>query len=231
MADALRVLLEVGKADKRVVAGAADWPGLDRWGKTDVLALEKLAAYVPRYADVARRAGMAGDFDRQSPQLAVVERYLGNSSTDFWGIAHVASSLERQPLGGEDLERRLTLLQACWAYFDDAFASAPAELRHGPRGGGWTRDQLEGHVYVSEAGQMTRKVDVRTPRDMLFDPAGRAMHRQQTLEAIRAYHADGRQARSWPIPFLIRRMAQHLLDHTWELQDRSILPTDALEAR
>src|SRR4029079_19631756 len=83
MADALRVLLEVGKADKRVVAGAADWPGLDRWGKTDVAALEKLAAYVPRYAEVARRAGMASDFDRQSPQLAVVERYLGNSSTDF----------------------------------------------------------------------------------------------------------------------------------------------------
>ena len=86
-------------------------------------------------------------------------------------------------------------------------------------------------MYVSEAGQMTRKVDVRTPRDMLFDPAGRAMHRQLTLRAIRDYHADGRQARSWPIPFLIRRMAQHLLDHTWELQDRSNLPADALEAR
>ena len=222
MADALRVLLEIGKAEKRVVAGAADWPGLDRWGKTDAAALEKLTAYVPRYADVARRAGMARDFERQSPQLAVVERYVGNSSTDFWGIAHVASPLERQPISDEDLERRLTLLQACWAYFDDAFANASAELRHGPRGGGWTRDQLEGHVYVSEADQMTRKVDVRSSRDMLFDPAGRAMHRQQALDAIRAYHADGRQARSWPIPFLIRRMAQHLLDHTWELQDRSI---------
>jgi hypothetical protein len=222
MADAVRVLLEIGKAGKRVVAGAADWPGLDRWGKTEDAALEKLASYAPRYADVARRAGMASEFEGQAPHLAVVERYPGNSSTDFWGIAHVASSIERQPLSDEDLARRLTLLEACWAYFDEAFANAPLELRHGPRGGGWTRDQLEGHAYVSEAGQMTRKVDVRTPRDMLFDPAGRAMHRQQTLDAIRAYHAEGRQARSWPIPFLIRRMAQHLLDHTWELQDRSI---------
>lgn len=229
MADRLRVILEIGRK-RRVVAGAMDWPGLDRWGTSEDDALAKLSSYLPRYANVADRAGMGPAFAR-SRDVEVVERVPGSSSTDFWGIAHVASSLERQPLGGEDLERRLTLLQACWAYFDDAFASAPAELRHGPRGGGWTRDQLEGHVYVSEAGQMTRKVDVRTPRDMLFDPAGRAMHRQQTLAAIRAYHADGRQARSWPIPFLIRRMAQHLLDHTWELQDRSILPTDALEAR
>ena len=217
----MRVLLEIGKAGKRVVASATDWPGLERWGKTEEAALEKLAAYVPRYVDVAARAGMADAFGRQSATPVVVERYLGNSSTDFWGIAHVPSELERAGLTGDELERRLRLLQACWAYFDDAFANAPAQLRHGPRGGGWTRDELEGHVYVSEAGQMTARVEVRSSRDMLRDPAGRAMHRQQTLDAIRAYHAEDRPARRWPLAFLIRRMAQHLLDHTWELQDRS----------
>jgi len=31
MADRLRLILEIGK-QRRVAAGAMDWPGLDRWG-------------------------------------------------------------------------------------------------------------------------------------------------------------------------------------------------------
>ena len=34
MTDPLRVILEVGPK-RRVVAGATDWPGLDRWGTSD----------------------------------------------------------------------------------------------------------------------------------------------------------------------------------------------------
>ena len=221
MTHELRVLLEIGKAGKRVVAGATDWPGLERWAKTDDAALERLAAYVPRYADVVERAGLAPDLAAQAQNLVVVERTPGNSSTDFWGIAHVPSELEHGGLSDAELERRLVLLQASWAYFDEAVARAPAELRHGPRGGGWTRDVIERHVHFSEADQMTAKVEVRTPRDMIFDPAGRAIHRARTLDAIRAYHAEGRPARRWPVAFLIRRMAQHLLDHAWELEDRT----------
>jgi hypothetical protein len=81
---------------------------------------------------------------------------------------------------------------------------------------------LERHVYLNEPKQMTRKVDVRTPFDMALDPAGRAIHRQRTLDAIRAYHAAGKPARTWPLAFLIRRIAHHLTDHAWELEDRSI---------
>jgi len=36
MTDPLRVILEVGKT-RRVVAGAMDWPGLDRWGTSEDL--------------------------------------------------------------------------------------------------------------------------------------------------------------------------------------------------
>jgi hypothetical protein len=165
---------------------------------------------------------MAEELPRQATHPVVVERTPGNSSTDWWGIAHVPSDLERAGLTDAELERRLRLLQACWSYFDDAVAGTSAELRHGPRGGGWTRDEIERHVHISEAGQMTRKVGVRTPRDMIFDPAGRAIHRQETLDAIRAFHVASTPARTWPLAFLIRRMAQHLMDHAWELEDRSI---------
>jgi len=221
MTDELRVLLELGKSGRRTVAGATDWPGLDRWGKTEEAALATLASYVPRYADVARRAGMADELTRQARASRVVERTPGSSSTDFWGIAHVPSELEREGLSDVELERRLRLLEACWASFDDALARASDDLRPGPRGGGWPRDVLERHTYISESEQMTRKVEVRSPRDMVLDPAGRAIHRQQTLDAIRAYHADGRPARTWPLAFLIRRLAHHLMDHAWELEDRS----------
>ena len=220
----MRVILEVGKSGRRIVAGATDWPGLDRWGKTEAAALETLATYVPRYADIAGRASMAAGLARQAPHVAVVERTPGSSTTDFWGIAHVPSELERAGISDAELERRLRLLEACWAYFDDALARASTDLRPGPRGGGWPRDVLERHVYVNEPEQMTRKVEVRSPRDMVLDPAGRAIHRQQTLDAIRAYHAAGRSARTWPLAFLIRRIAHHLMDHAWELEDRSILP-------
>ncbi len=52
MTHRLRVILEVGKK-RRVVAGAMDWPGLDRWGTSEDDALEKVLSYAPRYAGVA----------------------------------------------------------------------------------------------------------------------------------------------------------------------------------
>jgi hypothetical protein len=220
--EALRVLLEIGKGGRRVVAGATDWPGLDRWGRTEEAALGTLRSYVPRYAPVAERAGMGAALADQAADVAVVERTPGSSSTDFWGIAHVPSELEREGLSPAELERRLALLEACWAYFDEALERSSAALRAGPRGGGWPRDVIGRHVHVSESEQMTRKVEVRTPRDMILDPSGRAEHRQQTLDAIRAYHAAGKPARSWPLAFLIRRLAHHLMDHAWELEDRSM---------
>jgi hypothetical protein len=222
MTATLRVILEVGKKERRVVAGATDWPGLDRWAKTDDDAVAKLLSYVPRYAAVAERAGMAAEFAAQR-EVEVVERVTGSSSADYWGIAHVPSELERARLSDAELERRLTLLRACWSYFDDAAERASAELRPGPRGGGWTRDEIIRHVHVNEAQQFTRKVEVRTPREVVLTPDGREAHRAATLDAIRAYNAEGKIAgRSWPIQFFIRRVAHHLMDHAWELEDRDL---------
>jgi hypothetical protein len=223
MADSLRVVLEVGPKGKRVVAGAYEWPGLDRWGRTEDDALEKLSGYVPRYAGVAERAGLARAFQRQKT-LDVVERYTGNTSTDYWGIAHVPSAIEAEVLADADLERRLALLEACWAHFDDTAARVSAELRPGPRGGGWTRDEIVRHVLVNEPEQFTRKVEVRSPRETVLTPDGLAAHRQDTLDAIRDYNAGGRPARTWSIQFLIRRIAHHCMDHSWEMEDRDLTP-------
>jgi hypothetical protein len=219
MTDTLRVILELGKK-RRVVAGAMDWPGLDRSGSSEDRALEKLLAYVPRYAGVAERAGMASAFAR-SRDLHVVERVPGSSSTDFWGFAHVPSQIEGDVLSVEDLERRLDLLRATWAYFDDTAARVSKELRPGPRSAGRSRDQIIRHVYLGEPEQWSRKVGLRTAFDVLT-PAGLASHRQEYLDAIRAYNAEGRPARTWPIQFLVRRTAHHVMDHAWEMEDRTL---------
>jgi hypothetical protein len=218
MTDELRVILEVGKK-RRVVAGAMDWPGLDRWGTSEDDALAKLSSYLPRYAGVAERAGLAKAFAR-ARDLQVVERVPGSSSTDFWGIAHVPSETEREILSPTDLDRRLELLEACWAYFDDVAASAPEELQPGPRSAGRSRDQIVRHVYYSEPEQFSRKIEVRTPVEDVRTAEGLAEHRRAYLAAIRAYNEAGKPARTWPIQFLIRRTAHHVMDHAWEIEDR-----------
>jgi hypothetical protein len=220
MTDTLRVILEIGKK-RRVVAGAMDWPGLDRWGTSEDDSLHKLLSYLPRYTPVAERAGMGSAFAR-ARAVEVVERVPGSSSTDFWGIAHVPSQIEGEVLSPADLERRLELLRACWAYFDDTAARVSHELRPGPRGGGWSRDQIIRHTYANEPEQFSRKIEVRTPREVVLTPEGLATHRQEFLDAIRAYNAEGRPARTWPIQFLVRRTAHHVMDHAWEMEDRDL---------
>jgi hypothetical protein len=220
MTDTLRVILEIGRK-RRVVAGAMDWPGLDRWGTSEDGALARLSAYLPRYAGVAERAGLGSAF-ALARDAQVVERVPGSSSTDFWGVAHVPSQIEREVLSSADLERRLDLLRACWTCFDDVAARVSRELRPGSRGAGRSRDQVIRHVYGTEPLQLSRKVEVRTPLDVVLTPDGLATHRQEYLDAIRAYNAEGRPARTWPIQFLVRRTAHHVMDHAWELEDRDL---------
>ena len=220
MTDALRVILEIGK-QRRVVAAAMDWPGLDRWGTSDDEAVAKLLRYGDRYLAVAERAGLTAAF-RRATDVDVVERVPGSSSTDFWGVAHVPAQIEREVLTATALERRLELLQACWARFDEVAATVSRELRPGGRGGGRSREQIIRHVYGTEPDQFSRKIEVRTPIDQVFTPDGLAAHRRAYLDAIRAYNADGRAARTWPIQFLIRRTADHVMDHAWELEDRDL---------
>src|SRR5215813_5158927 len=115
MADELRVTLETGPKGKQVVAVAPDWPGLERGAKTEAAAIERLQAYFPRYAPVANLAGMGAEFAANTT-VEVVERYPGVGSTDFWGISFAFSDIDKQVVSSAELERELTLMQACWTF-------------------------------------------------------------------------------------------------------------------
>ncbi len=131
----LRVTLEIGPKGKKVVAVAPDWPGLERGAKTEQAAMERVLSYVPRYATVTKLAGMESAFST-SPIVDVVEHYPGTGSTDFWGISFAFSSIDKQGMSDKELERELTLMQACWAFFDDVRRRVSAEMQKGLRGGG-----------------------------------------------------------------------------------------------
>src|SRR5690242_651988 len=76
MANQLRVTLEIGPKGKKVAAVAPDWPGLERGAKTGEAAIERLQAYLPRYAQAAKLAAMDGEF-AASTTVDMVEQYPG----------------------------------------------------------------------------------------------------------------------------------------------------------
>ncbi len=153
--------------------------------------------------------------------INVVEQYPGNGSTDFWGISFAFSSIDRQSMSDEELERELTLMRACWAFFDDVRSKVSAELQKGARGGGRDRDQIVRHVVASER-EWARKLNLFTlPKPIQLDE-GWVEHRELYCYAIREFHAQGKMARTWPLRYLIRHTAYHTLDHAWEMEDKDL---------
>src|SRR5512144_1195980 len=163
VAKPIRVTLEIGPKGKKVVAVAPDWPGLERGATTGEAAVERLLSYVPRYAAVTKLAGMKAPF-AAPPIVDVIERYPGTGSTDFWGISFAFSGIDQQATSGEALERELTLMRACWAFFDHVRSRVSAEMQRGPRGGGRDRDHIVRHTFGAEL-DWARKLGVLTPLD------------------------------------------------------------------
>jgi hypothetical protein len=219
MSDTVRVMIERGK--KRTVASAFDWPGWDRSAKSEEEALAALAAYRPRFAKVAKVAGLANEFGATGA-LEVVERVDGTGMTDFHGVSARSSQPEQQQMRGDECERKVSLLRACWDYFETVASTVSAELRKGPRGGGRDRDRIVRHVNVAEMHEFARKVGVSTPLDAWQNPDDLRAHRDAFCAAIRAHNARGAAARSWTVQFVIRRCAYHMLDHAWEMEDRDL---------
>jgi hypothetical protein len=210
----LRVYLDEGR--KKTFAVAFDWPGWARSGRTAEAALEALEAYLPRFAPVIRRAGL------EPPDLDggvdVIERVPGTTTTDFGALGN-APKADLAPLDPGEPERLAALVGAAWAVFDDVAAVAPAELRKGPRGGGRNRDKIVAHVLGAEAGYIRQLgLKASTAGQEVPTPAWR----DDLLAVLRGAREPGPlKERGWPIRYAARRIAWHVLDHAWEIEDRS----------
>ena len=223
-----RVTLEMGPKGKKVVAVAADWPGLERGAKSVEDAVERLRSYVPRYAQIAKLTEMDAEFSTIK-KFDVVEQYPGIGGTDFWGISFTFSSIDKQGMSGDELERELALMQACWRFFDDVRKRVSAEMRKGPRGGGRDRDHIVRHTLSVEQ-DWAGGVGVPAPDDAMLTGKELKAYRDAYCHAIRDYHSQGKWAgkkAKWPLRFLIRHTAFHTLDHAWEMEDKDLTAKEA----
>ena len=199
------VVLEAGA--RWVFASALDWPGWCRRGVGEEGAIEALLGHRDRYGDLLAAAGL----EPPAGAPVVVERVAGGSTTDFGAPSAVAAA-EAALVGGEAGARLAAVLDACWAGLDQVVATAPAQLRLGPRGGGRDRDEVARHVQEAERSY-ARKIGVRLPPHTPW-----AEQRAALLAAIRA---GGPDDPAWPLRYLVRRTAWHVTDHAWEIVDRS----------
>ncbi|HEX2619709.1 MAG TPA: hypothetical protein VHL11_06170 [Phototrophicaceae bacterium] len=220
MTHQLRVTVEIGPKGKKVAAVAPDWPGLERGAKTENAAIARLEAYLPRYAPVAKLAGMDAEFAAITT-LDVVEQYPGSGSTDFWGISFACSSIDHQPVSREQLERELTLMRAGRTFFDNVRYRVSAEMQKGPRGGGRDRDHIVRHTLANEMDWATKLGLPNLYSENMTDEVV-STHRDAYCNAILTYHSDGKMARNWPLRYLIRHTAYHTLDHAWEMEDKDL---------
>jgi len=223
----VRTVIQRGPKGKRAVAFSPDWPGWNRGAKSAELALETLEAYRERYRPVAGIAGLQGEFDTAGP-LEIAEDMVGTGMTDFWGISYSPASIEHEPMGDAELERAVTLLRACWTFFDGVAARVSPEMRKGPRGGGRDRERIIRHVIRNESEDFAKQVGLRIPEEGALTPDGLRQYRDDYVAAMRAYNAGEieRRKRSWTLPFLIRHSAYHTLDHAWEMEDKDLTAED-----
>jgi hypothetical protein len=198
----LRIYLETGR--RWVFAGALDWPGWARRDKGEGAAIDILLAYAPRYSKAVGMGVPTGPVE-------VVGRVATRSGMADFGAPGALGPWDDEPLTRKELGRHLGLLEASWAYLDAVAGVSPTQLRKGPRGGGRDREAMLKHVQEAERGYAPKvgcRVPPRTPWDQ---------QRAMIVAGLRSAPPDS----AWPVRYTIRRLAWHILDHAWEMEDRA----------
>jgi hypothetical protein len=219
------IYLEIGQ--KKVAAGALDWPGWCRIAKGREEALQALYDYSPRYAQVLVGTGLDHNVPQALSALQVVEELKGTTTTDF-GVPDIPPSADSQPLDQASLERLLAIAKACWQAFDAAVRTAEGkQLRLGPRGGGRDVEKMQQHVLGAEQAYLGSLAWKYTrPDDQDLQQALDETHQQVRLALAAALRGElpesgPRGGKVWAPRYFVRRMAWHVLDHAWEIEDRT----------
>jgi hypothetical protein len=221
------VYLEIGK--KRTFAGAIDWPGWCRSGRDEPSALQALFDYGPRYTRALRNARLGFKAPAHLSVFTVIERLKGNATTDF-GAPDMAPSIDSEPVNSVELQRLQRILKACWRAFDTNVKAATGKaLRTGPRGGGRELEGIIQHVLGSDAGYLAQLgwklekggVDDLDELATQLDRTRKAILKGLTSAARGEIPARGpRGGVRWKPRYFVRRLAWHVLDHAWEIEDR-----------
>jgi hypothetical protein len=214
----VKVSVSIEAGTKKAFATAVDWPGWSRSGKTEELAIESLIAHADRYALIARAAGE--DFNPKRVDVDVVEHVTGGGGTDF-GVPEQVTQQDRRSVTAPQGARLAALVEAIWDAFDAISATAPEELRKGPRGGGRDTSKIRDHVFGSEQSY-AKVMGVKRKEFPTSDRVALDDLRAEMLDVLRE-PSDGSPlaGKRWTTRYAAHRVAWHALDHAWEIQDRS----------
>ncbi len=215
------IYLEVGQ--KRIFAGALDWPGWCRSGRDEESALQALIDYGPRYAKVLKTARLGFKAPADLSAFKIKDRLKGNPATDF-GAPNFAPASDARKLDQVELKRQLAILKACWRALEAAERAATGkELRTGPRGGGRLLEGLLLHVTEADRSGYLSSMGWKASPEEYADSKTRWKTIVAGLTASAAGEIPARGPRGglrWSARYFIRRSAWHILDHVWELEDR-----------
>jgi hypothetical protein len=223
--DSIDVYLEIGTT--RTFAGAIDWPGWCRSGRDEAAALQALFDYRTRYAGAIRDARQGFEPPAELAGLVVVEKLPGGAGTEF-GAPERPPASDAQPVTFNDLRRLIALLRTCWKTFDAAAEAANGrELHKGPRGGGRDLPKIVEHVHLAEAAYLSRLGGKLKALPGVDAEQMLRENRKATLRTLE-HAAQGdlpavgpRGGLRWSPRYFVRRAAWHVLDHAWEIEDRT----------
>jgi len=133
----------------------------------------------------------------------------------------VTAESERATVTPAAARRLAGLVGAAWTAFDQIAAASPAELRKGPRGGGRDRDQIIGHVIGADTAY-ARKLGFKLKQPATGDIAA-TVRLREAIAAVLGAPSDGSPVvpGGWTTRYAARRIAWHVLEHAWEMEDRA----------
>lgn len=177
-----------------------------------------LLSYRDRYGEIVELAGL--EFQGDLEEVEIVERVEGNATTDF-GAPGAHFAWDEGPVDPEEMRAAGLLLDAAYRRLDFVAAHAPDELRKGPRGGGRDRDAVVAHVVAANV-EYGRKLGLARIRPETARAEELHAHRQAIVDVfLGARDGERRTERGWPLRYAARRGIWHVLDHVWEIEDRS----------
>jgi hypothetical protein len=206
------IYLEVGQ--KKAAGYSLEWPGWCRLARSGAETIQALRDYVPRYRVIAQRAEQ--NFE---PDAFVITEVAGDANTD-WGVPAIVVPADLEPIDEKRARKRVALLRAAWMVMDEVVASSPAQLRKGPRGGGRDRDKIASHVIEAERSY-ARKIGVRHKPFSHDDLSALTAMREEIADVL-SRPSDGSPLApgGWSASYAIRRIAWHVTDHIWEIEDK-----------
>ena len=226
----IKVYLETGK--KRTIAGAVDWPGWCRIRPDEPSALQALVDYGPRYTQVLRPAGIEFQAPADRSAFAVIERLVGNASTDY-GVPAIMPEADREAVD-----------PAAHARYARAAAGLLAGIR--PRRTGCSGENITQRAARRRERYRADPAACSRRRAGLPGPPGLETEKRRIKKRGRTGHGNsaprhatggskrtgslgqGRAAQARPPRggdlagrrYYVRRAAWHILDHAWEIEDR-----------